>query len=90
MNVFKRFYLRQKIKKDEKFLILEGLKKEKKQRLEIIVGNDYVCTLKNKKGKIYLPPQKRGIDARKLIALVADDYPEITKRYLINKKKLIN
>jgi len=44
--------------------------------------------LDNPKGKISLPTSEDRTDAREIVALVADDYPEITKRYLANMEKL--
>jgi len=88
MNILKRLYLKCTIKKDEKFLTLEGFRKAKRERLQINIGGKYIYNPENKEDRIYLPPAEKGVDSKNLIALVADDYPEITKRYFKNKKKL--
>lgn len=88
LNPIKCLYLKWQVKKDENFLIEQGIKKAHKQRLEINFGTKYRFTLENKKGRIYLPPSENGIDVRDLVALVADDYPKITKRYISNREKL--
>jgi len=88
LNPIKSFYLKWRVDKDEDFLIEQGIKKANKQRLEINFGTEYRFTLEDKKGRIYLPPSENGIDVRELVALVADDYPKITKRYISNKEKL--
>jgi len=89
MNLLEKLYLRWKINKDEIFLITEGFKEAKRQNLEVNIGGEYISKSQVREGRIYLPPAKGGVDSRKLIALVADNFPEITKRYLNNKKKLI-
>lgn len=76
------------IKRDKNFLIREGIKKAKEQGLEIQLSDDDVFTLKDVKGHIYLPSENGGVDVRELIALVADAYPERTKRYLANRERL--
>ena len=83
----KYFFVKRQIKKDENFLIREGIRKAKEQRLEIKLG-DEILSLENKKGIIDLPSYGGSFDTRKLIALVADDYARIVKKYLCNKKRL--
>lgn len=85
----KYFYLRFMIEKDKNFLIKEGIKKAKKNSLELQIG-DETLTLANPKGKISLPTNEGRTDVREIMALVAGDYPEITKRYLANLDKLDN
>lgn len=73
---------------DRNFLIREGIRKAKEQGLEIKLGDREILTLKNKKGSLYLPEEEKDVDAIQLIALVADDYPKRTKRYIVNIEKL--
>jgi len=73
---------------DENFLLYEGVRKAKKKGLEIHLGEETVLSLDNPRGKIHLPMHTEGVDARGIIALVADDYPKTTRRYLYNKRKL--
>lgn len=88
MNIFKKLYLKWEINRDEKFLISEGFRKAKKQELEVRIGDDYICIPDKKQGEIHLLSYEKGVDVREMVALVADDYPEITRRYLDNKEKL--
>ena len=88
MNLIKNLYLKYKTNKDENFLIAEGFRKARKQKLQVNIGGEYICEPEEKKGRIYLPPTKRGVDSTKLIALVADDFPDIIIRYIKNRKKL--
>lgn len=89
MNIFKRLYLKYRVKKDEKFLLAEGIREARRQRLEIDLESGEKLTLNDAQGKIYLPASKGGkIDVRSLIALAAENYPAITQRYLDNKKRL--
>lgn len=88
MNIIKKLYLKWKIQRDEQFLINKGFRKAKESGLEVNIGGDYICISEKKGGRIYLPLFERGVDARELVELVADDYPKITKRYLTNKKRL--
>jgi hypothetical protein len=89
MNIFKRLYLKYRIRKDERFLLAEGIREARRQKLEIDLESGERLTFDDAQGKIYLPAAKGGkIDVRSLIALVADNYPTITQRYLDNKKKL--
>lgn len=88
LNPIKCLYLKWQVKKDENFLIEQGIKKVCKQKLEINFGTEYRFNYGNKKARIYLPPSEKGIDVRDLVALVADDYPKITKRYISNREKL--
>jgi|AntAceMinimDraft_17_1070374.scaffolds.fasta_scaffold38969_3 hypothetical protein len=89
MKIVNKLCLKYKIRKDEKFLLKKGFEKTKERGLEIIVGNERLG-LENPKGEIKLPTNNGRTDIRKIIALIADDYPEITKRYLSYTKKLKN
>lgn len=88
---FRYLWTRWQISKDEKFLLRQGVRKAMSKGLEINVGAEFISTPRNqeKTGRIYLQPyDKDSVDATKLIALVADDYPKIARRYLANRKKL--
>ena len=39
-------------------------------------------------GELNIPTTEDRVDAREIVALVADDYPGITTRYLANMDKL--
>ncbi len=84
----KYFLVKYQVKKDKNFLIREGIRKSKEEGLEIKLDDREILTLKNRKGSLYLPEEGKDVDVRKLIALVADDYPERTKRYLANRERL--
>ena len=85
---FNYFITKFLVKKDQNFLIREGIRKAKEQGLEIQLGDREILTLDNSMGRIDLPHYGKGVDVRELIALVADAYPERTKRYLANRKRL--
>lgn len=79
------------IKRDEKFLLKQGLRKAMSNGLEINIGAGFISTPQNqeKTGRVYLQPcNGECVDATKLAALAADDYPEIARRYLANRKRL--
>ncbi len=78
MSFLKYLCLKYEIRKDERFLIKKGIEKAKNNNLELILGNEKL-TLENSKGQL-LP--------KEIIALVADDYPEVTKRYFENLERL--
>lgn len=73
--------------KNIKFLIRKGVKKAKEKGLELIIG-DEVMRLDNPQGELNIPTTEDRVDAREIVALVADDYPGITTRYLANMDKL--
>lgn len=85
---FNYFITKYLVKKDQDFLIREGIRKAREQGLEIELGNHGVLTLRDNRGKIYMSQEEGGVDVRELIALVADAYPERTKRYLANRERL--
>ena len=60
----------------------------KSEGLEINIGAKYICTLEEKKGRIYLPPKGDGVDISKLLELIVDDYPEVVIRWHENEEKL--
>jgi len=82
------FFFFFQLKRDENFLIKQGIKKAKEQGLEIKLGNEILTLNRKKRGIISLPSYDDGVDARKLIVLATEDYPEIVERYLNNKNRL--
>ncbi len=73
---------------DERFLLKKGIERAREQRLEINLGGECTLTTDNNRGSINLPSHEGGVDVRELIALIADDYPKKTIRYLSNRKRL--
>jgi len=86
MNLIKRYYLNYLIKKDEDFLLKEGLKKARENGLELCLCQNPLCS--ENKGEIHLPSYEGKIDVTNLLSIVADDYSEVTERYLANKEEL--
>jgi len=81
-------YLKNKVKDDQNFLLERGLEKARKKGLELKIGED-LLTLTKSEGKIHIPIlEDDRVDVKRIVALVADDYPKITERYLSNKEKL--
>ena len=58
--------------------------KAKSEGFEINIGTKYVCTLGEKKGRIYLPPLGDGVDITNLLMLIVEDYPGVFERYIDN------
>lgn len=87
MNLLRYFFLRYRKDRDEKFLLRESIRKAKEQKLELEIGKE-VLTLNNSRGILHLHENEDGIDVRNLMALVANDYPVIVRRYFDNIEKL--
>lgn len=75
-------------KKDEFFLIREGVRIASQRGLEIKFGDD-VLVPRNPRGSLTLPLCEEGIDVRPLIALAGEEHPEIFDRY-VNNSELLN
>ena len=89
LSYFNKFYVQIIVSVDEKFLLKKGIRKAKESGLEINLGTKEILSIeKNKKGRIYLPSVGEDVDAKSLMAFVADDYPDVAKRYIKNKKIL--
>lgn len=86
----KKVYLRYLINKDHDFLMAKALKKSNLNKLEINIATEHILKPhEGKKGRIYLKPTGDGrIDTTELLTYVAEDYPEIFKRYISNRDKL--
>jgi hypothetical protein len=84
----KYWLLKWQIHRDETFLLEKAFLKAKSEGIEINIGAEYICTLQEKKGRIYLPPAEGGVDVKNLLALIVDDYPEVITRWFNNGKKL--
>jgi len=74
MNLIERCYIKRQIKKDEYFLIRQGIRKSLERGIELKLQES----------------EKGEVDVTHLVASVANDYPEITDRYLANKRKLVS
>lgn len=86
----RNLHLRYKVKRDQNFLLREGLRRANEQGLEIQVADEYVLDPKEKKGAVYLPPEENGrVDVVPLIQLGAEEHPEIARRWLENRRRLI-
>ena len=85
---FRHWLLKQQIHRDYKFLLEKAFLEAKSEGLEINIGAKYICTLEEKKGRIYLPPKGDGVDISKLLELIVDDYPEVVIRWHENEEKL--
>ena len=83
---FRYWLLKWQIRRDYKFLLEKAFLKAKSQGLEINIGTEYICTLEEKKGRIYLPPSGDGVDLTNLLMLIIDDYPEVFERWFDNHK----
>ena len=83
---FKYWLLKWQIHEDYKFLLEKAFMKAKSEELEINVGTEFICTLEESSGRIYLPPLGDGVDITNLLQLIVDDYPEIIVRYFDNLK----
>lgn len=70
------------VEKAEMFLIKKGMEKAKSMNLDIKIDNQ---TLSQNYQKDNLHKSKEAIE---LISMVAEEYPQITERYLANKQKL--
>ena len=81
---FQYWLLKWQIHRDYSFLLEKALLKAKSQGLEINLGTQYICTLEDHKGRIYLPPLGDGVDVTNLLLLILDDYSEILERYFDN------
>jgi hypothetical protein len=84
----KYWLLKWEIHRDETFLLEKAILKAKSKGLEINVGTQFICTLEETKGRIYLPPAEGGVDLKNLLALIVDDYPEVIIRWFNNSEKL--
>ncbi len=87
-NPVKYFFAKVMFKLDESFLLRQGVRVARERGLELNLGCQEILTPPDKKGRIYLPPVENGVDVSQLIALVADVYPDRTRRYLHNKRIL--
>lgn len=87
----KRIYLRWKVRRDERFLLQEGLREAHASGLEINVATEYIIDPKEKKGGLYLPPEDNqgNVDITPLIQLGAKTHPKIARRWLENRKRLV-
>jgi hypothetical protein len=87
----KYFYLKWRVKKDQRFLLSEGLRKAAAQGLELHIGDNEYLNVEGKEssGQLRVREYEEGPDIREIIALVADDFPKVTRRYLDNREKLI-
>ena len=85
---FKYWLLKWQVHKDESFLLKKAFLKAKSEGLEINIGAKYICTLEEKKGRIYLPPKGDGINIKNLLMLIVDDYPEVIIRWHENEEEL--
>ncbi len=65
-------------------MLQKAFLKAKSEGLEINVGTRFICSLEDKKGRIYLPPLGDGVDITGLLELILDDYPEVIIRYFDN------
>lgn len=88
MNLIKETYIRIRLKRDKNFLIGEGLRKAREEGIEVRIGVGSPPASEENKKIIYLESYEKGVDVRELIALVADDFPDITRRYLSDRRKL--
>lgn len=84
MKSLKHYYFKWKVDRDKSFLEKKGIEKAKENKLELNIGGE-LLKLDKPKDKLEIPYFGNGVDTRELIALVADDYPKITKRYISNK-----
>ncbi|MBI2042865.1 hypothetical protein HYT25_00560 [Candidatus Pacearchaeota archaeon] len=75
-------------KKDEFFLIREGVRIAGQRGLEIKFG-DEVLVPRNPRGILNLPFYEESVDVRPLIALAGEEHQEIFERY-INNSELLN
>ena len=85
---YKYWLLKWQVHRDYNFLLEKAFLKAKSERLEINVGTEFICTLEETKGRIYLPPKGDGVDISKLLVLIVDDYPEVIIRWHENEGKL--
>lgn len=90
MNCIKKAYLSWQLERDKKFLVSQGMERAKEKGLEINVATEYrMETGEERRGTTYLQPTEEGqVDVTELVALIADDHPERTKRYLRNLELL--
>ncbi len=80
----KYLLLKWQIHKDHKFLLEKAFLKAKSEGIEINVGTEFICTLEETSGRIYLPPLGDGVNITPLLQLIVKDYPEIIVRYFDN------
>ncbi|MCK5625120.1 hypothetical protein KAI04_04740 [Candidatus Pacearchaeota archaeon] len=88
MSFIKKYNLNYLIRKDERFLLKKGFKKAKVEDLELCLCQSNSCSENTQ--KIHIPLYGKKRDITNLIAIVADDFPETSIRYLNNKEKLSN
>lgn len=79
--------LKFKTERDEDFLIKKGLQEAKRKNLDILIG-DKTLSVKNPEGFISLLGSQEKIIAVNLISLIAEQYAQVTERYLENKEFL--
>lgn len=86
----RRIYLKWKVKRDERFLLQEGLRAAHESGLEVNVATEYIIDPKEKKGSLYLPPEDHqgNVDITPLIQLGARGHPKVARRWLENRKRL--
>ena len=87
MGFLQNLLLKYKLSRDEKFLLTEGLRKAREQGLKI-KSTELVLKPKTTRQKMHLYSRGGQTDVTPLIQLVAEDYPEVTRRYLSNREKL--
>jgi len=81
---FKYWLLKWQIHKDHSFLLEKAFLKAKSEGIEINVSTEFICTLEESSGRIYLPPLDDGVDITPLLKLIVEDYPEVIVRYYDN------
>ena len=89
MNFLKYLWIKYKVKKDQNFLLEQGMKKAHELGMEINLGTEELLIPQGeKKGRVYLPPAEGGLNISPLLALAAEDFPEIAMRHLENSALL--
>ena len=84
----KYFFAKIELNRDETFLLKKGMERARETGLDIGLGRDDFLKLQDPKGCVNLPINEDGVDVRSIIATVADDFPEIAKRYIENRYRL--
>ena len=90
MNIIRYLYLKRAVRRDERYLLRKGVEKAAKLKWNILIGTSgEKLVIDNAEGELPLTSLKEGVvDAREILALAADDYPDVAQRYLVNRDKL--
>jgi len=90
MKYFKKIWLKYQVKRYERILLDEGLKKAKEEGKNIQLGIEGKLIINEDPfSRVYLPDNPdEGVDVSPLLAMGAENNPEEARKYIVYRKML--